>query len=209
MSSGFSLLGSSEEEGVGSGRRLHDELIESHASTTSSDDSGTGGLGESKSGNVKLGHIEGSVIIGDNSDNDGSAAGIFTEASDHAGDGYWGSVNSGGNESSEDGLAETGLGSSAQEGEELQEKRNQKKGLITYLDEEVLVEIVASGAGLVSLLDSSTFDQIDTLKQSYKLSSWKIIIRRMHGTLAKNYCHLGGGFIPWGAFDGLKHLPYL
>jgi hypothetical protein len=119
VTSGLSLLGSSEEEGVGSGRRLHDELVKSHASTTSSDDSGTGGLGESESGNVKLGHIEGSLIIGDNSDNDGSAAGILSEASDHAGDGHWGSVNSGGDESSEDGLAETGLGSSGKEGEEL------------------------------------------------------------------------------------------
>lgn len=119
VTSGLSLLGSSEEEGVGSGRRLHDELVKSHASTTSSDDSGTGGLGESESGNVKLGHIEGSLIIGDNSDNDGSAAGILSEASDHAGDGHWGSVDSGGDESSEDGLAETGLGSSGKEGEEL------------------------------------------------------------------------------------------
>jgi hypothetical protein len=33
----------------------------------------------------------------------------------------------------------------------------------TYLDEEVLVEIVGPGGGLVSLLDSSTFDEIDTL----------------------------------------------
>jgi hypothetical protein len=121
VASGFSLLGSSEEEGVGSGRSLHDELVEGHASTTSGDDSGTGGLGESESGNVKLGHIEGSLIIGDNSDNDGSAASVLSEASDHAGDGHWGSVDSGGNESSEDGLAETGVGSSAQEGEELYE----------------------------------------------------------------------------------------
>ena len=144
VTSGLSLLGSSEEEGVGSGGRLHDELIESHASTTSSDDSGTGGLGESESGNVKLGHIEGSLIIGDNSDNDGSAAGILSEASDHAGDGHRGSVDSGGNESSEDGLAETGLGSSGKEGEEL--------------DEEVLVQVVASGASLVSLLNSASFN---------------------------------------------------
>jgi hypothetical protein len=121
MASGLSLLGSSEEEGVGSGRSLHDELVEGHASTTSSDNSGTGGLGESESGNVKLGHIEGSLVIGDNSDDDGGAAGVLSEASDHAGDGYRGSVDSGGNESSEDGLAETGVGSSGEEGEELNE----------------------------------------------------------------------------------------
>jgi hypothetical protein len=35
--------------------------------------------------------------------------------------------------------------------------------VITYLDEEVLVLVVASGASLVSLLNSSTFDEIDTL----------------------------------------------
>ena len=136
MASSLSLLGSSEEEGVGSGRSLHDELVESHARATSSDDSGTGGLGESESGNVKLGHVEGSLVVSDDTDNDGSARLVLTEASDHAGERYRGSVDSGGNESSEDGLAESGVSSSAQESEEL--------------DEEVLVEIVGPGGGLVS-----------------------------------------------------------
>jgi len=119
MASGLSLLGSSEEEGVRSGRSLHDELVKSHARATGGDDSGTSGLGESEGGNVELGDLEGSKIIGDNSDNNGSAAGVLSEASDHSGDGHRGSVDSGGNESSEDGLAEVGSGSSGEEGEEL------------------------------------------------------------------------------------------
>jgi len=149
MASSLSLLGSSEEEGVRSGRSLHDELVESHARATSGDDSGTSGLGESEGGNVELGDLEGSKIIGDNSDNDGSAAGVLSEASDHSGDGHRGSVDSGGDKSSEDGLAEVGSGSSGEEGEEL--------------DEEVLVEVVRPGGSLVSLLNSSAFDEIDTL----------------------------------------------
>ena len=119
VASGLSLLGSSEEEGVGSGRSLDDELVEGHARATSSGDSGTSGLSESEGCNVKLGHVEGSLVIGDNTNNDGSAALVASEASDHAGEGDGGSVDSGGNESSEDGLAETGVGSSAQESEEL------------------------------------------------------------------------------------------
>ena len=74
MSSGFSLLGSSEEEGVGSGRRLHDELIESHASTTSSDDSGTGGLGEAQRAHGELRHLVHTLVIGDLADDNGNLA---------------------------------------------------------------------------------------------------------------------------------------
>jgi len=119
MASGLSLLGSSEEEGVGSRRSLHDELIESHASTTGSDNSGTGGLGELEGGNVELGAVKGSEIFSDGSNNNGGTSLVLSEASDHSGDRYRGSVNSGSNESSEDGLAEARVSSSGEESEEL------------------------------------------------------------------------------------------
>jgi len=62
---GFSILGCSEQDGVGTGWGGHDQLIESEALSTGFDNLSSGGLGESEGTNGKLWNSKESVVISD------------------------------------------------------------------------------------------------------------------------------------------------
>lgn len=53
----FSVLGSSKQEGVGTGGGLENQLVEGEYFTSCFKDSSSGGLGESESGNGDLGEV--------------------------------------------------------------------------------------------------------------------------------------------------------
>ena len=79
MATGLTLVRSSEEEGVGSGGGLHHELVKSHALAAGRGDAGTGSLGESEGRDLETGlHVENALIIGDGTDNNGSAVAMNT-----------------------------------------------------------------------------------------------------------------------------------
>lgn len=67
------VLGSTEDQGVASGRSTESELIQGDGLTTGSGNSGTSGGGESQSGDGGLGERQKSVVIGDGADNDDGA----------------------------------------------------------------------------------------------------------------------------------------
>ena len=109
---------------------LHNELVEGHALATGLGDSSSGGLGESESGNGELGDLKHSLVVGDGgNDNDGSVT-VLSEVLHKLGQGERWSVNSGGNKSAEDSLAELRISPSGQE--------------LVEFHEEVVVEVLAS-----------------------------------------------------------------
>jgi len=102
---------------------LHNELIKSEALAAGLGDSGAGSLGEAESSDVDLWHIEDSLIIGDSGDDNDGSISLGSEVLDDLGEGERRTVGSGGDESSEDGLGEGGVGSAGQESEQLHTKR--------------------------------------------------------------------------------------
>ena len=96
-------------------------MIESKAFTTSLDNSSSGRFGESKSSDGHLWDIHESNIIGDGGDGNDNLILTLEEVS-NLGDGDWWSVDSGGDQSSKNGLAERRISSSGQESEQSDEK---------------------------------------------------------------------------------------
>tara|TARA_B110001450_G_C17509725_1_gene435870 strand:+ start:415 stop:837 length:423 start_codon:yes stop_codon:yes gene_type:complete len=122
-------------------------LIKGEAFTTSFDDSCSSGLGESKSGNLHLWYFKKSVIISDFADDDSNLILSLQELA-NLGDGDWWSVDSGGNESSQDSLVERRFGSSGEESEQFNQK--------------MLIKVGASGVSFVRVLNSTSFHEINT-----------------------------------------------
>lgn len=113
----------------------HDQLIESQALTAGFDDSSAGSLGETESSNSKLGDLENSLVVGDGSNNnDGSFPKharrltwgryllVLSEMFDYFAERDGGSVGSGSDKSSQNGLSESRISSSGEELEELLQK---------------------------------------------------------------------------------------
>jgi hypothetical protein len=145
---GLSVFGSSDQESVRSGWGGHNKLIEGEALSSGLDNSSSGGLGESEGSDGHLWDLVESVIVSDGGDSDDDLILSLKELS-NLGDGDWWSVDSGGDESSQDGLAETGVGSSGKESEESDKKMD--------------VQVLGFGFLLVGALDSSSSDKINTL----------------------------------------------
>lgn len=116
---GLTLGGASEEEGVGAGRGLHDELVKSKALAASLGDAGTGSLGEAEGSNVELGHVEDTLIVSHSADNNDGSLGLLAKVLDDLGNGDGRSVGAGSNKSAEHGLGERRVGSASKESEQL------------------------------------------------------------------------------------------
>ena len=101
----------------------HNELIEGEALSSGSNDSSSGGLSESKSGNSQFWDFKKSHVIS-NSGNSHDSLVSSIEVLDDSGDGKRWSVHSGGDESSQDGSCEIRVRSSGQESEQSDEKMN-------------------------------------------------------------------------------------
>lgn len=68
------VLGATEEEGVGTGRGAHGQLIDGQGLTTSGDNAGAGSVGVAEGGNRELGELKETVIVSDGADQDDGLA---------------------------------------------------------------------------------------------------------------------------------------
>ena len=145
---GLSILGSSQEESIGSSWSGHNELIKGEAFATGLNDLGSSSFGESEGSNSHLWHFNESSVISHSANSDDNFV-LSLKKLSTLGDWNWWSVNSGRDESSQNSSSESGVGSSAEESEQLDEKMN--------------IEISASSVVLVRVLNSTSFDEINTL----------------------------------------------
>lgn len=119
-----SVTGTTEEEGVGTGRLAESELIKSDALSSGLLDASTSGTGESEGGNRELGDLDETSIVGDGTDSDDgvlvsvSLVGLGDLTSD-AGDRKRGSVDLGLVQPAEDDLVEPRFSATSQESVEL------------------------------------------------------------------------------------------
>lgn len=110
------VLGTSQEESVGTSRAALSELVEGEALTAGSSDASTGGGSEAKGSDRELGDLVNTVVIGDSANNDDGLAlvclaRVLVCSSGHdSGDGHWGTVDLGHVEASEDGCVELAVG---------------------------------------------------------------------------------------------------
>lgn len=101
------VLGSTEEEGVASGRGAESKLIKGEDLTTGSQDASASGGGEAEGSDAELGDGQETVVIGDGADDDdGLVVGLLRHVGDDAGERHWGPVDAGHEEAAEDDLVE-------------------------------------------------------------------------------------------------------
>lgn len=116
------VLGSTEEEGVGTSGGLEGELVEGEGLATGSDDAGTGSGGEAEGRNVDVGDLEEAVVVGDGANNDDSALLTLLDVRGDARERDGRAVDAGHKQSAEDNLVEVGVGTADKEPVKLNEK---------------------------------------------------------------------------------------
>ena len=110
------VLGSTEEDGVGTGGETGGNLVDGESLTTSLLDAGAGRGGEAHGSDGELGELEEAVVIGDSADNDNGLAlvvlrvGLVGGGSDDLGEGDRGAVDLGHHKTAEDNLVEGRIG---------------------------------------------------------------------------------------------------
>ena len=110
------VLGTAEEDGVGTSGGTHGELINGEALTTGGQDAGTSGCGEAKGGNGQLGDGQETVVVGDGSNNDDGLAldllgsVLVGGGANNAGDGHRRAIDLAHHQAAEDDLVELGVG---------------------------------------------------------------------------------------------------
>jgi len=119
---GSAGLGSAEEDGVGSGGGTEGELVEGDALSSSSEDAGAGGGGEAKGAHGKLGDLHETDIVGNLANNHGNLSILAGHVLGKAREGNGGSVDLTLVEALEDSLAESRVGTAAEERVQLDEE---------------------------------------------------------------------------------------
>lgn len=158
------VLGATEDQGVASSGGTESKLVQGDSLTTSSEDAGTGGGGESQGSDGHLGALEQTVVIGDGTDNnDGSLLTLLVDVGDNAGQGDGRSVDLGCKQTSKNNLVERGIGSASQEA--------------VKLHQELEVDIVALGGSAVSALDVVAVE-IDTHCGGCRCEIWRCWVWR-------------------------------
>lgn len=115
------VLGSAEEEGVGSGGGAGSDLVNGEALTTSLLDASASRGSEAESRNRELGELEHAVVVSDGADNDDGLAlvglgGVLVgRDGDNLGEGDGGTVGLGHHEAAQNRLVEGGIGAASQE----------------------------------------------------------------------------------------------
>lgn len=105
------VLGSTEEEGVGTGGLLESELIESQGLAASGEDASAGSGGETEGRNGDGGDLEETVVIGDGTDNnDGLLLVAVLDVVDNARDRHGRTVDAAHEQPAEDNLVESRVG---------------------------------------------------------------------------------------------------
>ena len=101
------VLGSSKEKGVASSWGSQCQLIQSQNLSSCGNDAGTSSGSETESSNTKLGNGQQTVVVSNGSNNHYSlVVGLLGDVGNDSGDGDWGSVDAGHEESAEDDLVE-------------------------------------------------------------------------------------------------------
>jgi len=115
------VLGSTEEDGVGTGGETGGNLVDGESLTTSLLDAGAGRGGEAHGSDGELGELEETVVIGDGANNDNGLAlvvlrvGLVGGGSDDLGEGDRGAVDLGHHKTAEDNLVEGRIGAAGKE----------------------------------------------------------------------------------------------
>jgi hypothetical protein len=144
------VLGATEDQGVASGGSAESKLVQGDSLTTGSENTGTGGGGESQGSDGHLGALEQTVVVSDGTDNnDGSLLALLVDVGDNAGQGDGRSVDLGSKQTSKNNLVERGVSSASQEA--------------VKLHQELEVDIVALGGSAVSALNVVAVE-IDTCR---------------------------------------------
>lgn len=143
------VLGSTEDQSVGTSGGTEGQLVEGDGLTTGSNDASTGGSGEAEGSDGELGEGEHAVVVGDGADNDDGALLVLGGVANNAGKRNRGTVNLGHKQAAEDDLVEVGVGATSQEA--------------VKLHQELEVDIVALGSTAVSALHVVAVE-IDTCK---------------------------------------------
>jgi hypothetical protein len=105
------VLGSTEEEGVGTGRSTESKLVQGQSLTTSLLNASTSSGGEAEGSDRELGNIQQAVVIGNSADDDDGLALVgLANVRDGTRKRNRGTVNSRHKETTENSLVEVGLG---------------------------------------------------------------------------------------------------
>jgi hypothetical protein len=105
------VLGSTEEEGVGTGGSAESKLVQGQSLTTSLLNASASGGGEAESSDRELGNVQEAVVIGNGADDDDGLALLgLADVRDGTRERNRGAVNSRHKETTENSLVEVGLG---------------------------------------------------------------------------------------------------
>ena len=105
-----SVLGTTQQQGVGTGRGTQSKLVQGQDLTTGLLDAGTSGGGEAQSSHRQLRDVQEAVVVGDGTDhNHGLALVSLTHVGDNAGKRNRGTVDARHEKATEDSLVEVGL----------------------------------------------------------------------------------------------------
>ena len=110
------VLGATEEEGVGTGRGAHGQLIDGQGLTTSGDNAGAGSVGVAEGSDRELGELKETVVVSDGADQDNglalvSLAGVLVGSSGNdLGERHGRAVDLAHHQAAEDGGIELGVG---------------------------------------------------------------------------------------------------
>lgn len=105
------VLGTTEDQGVGTGGGTEGKLVESDGLTAGSEDASAGGGGEAESSHGQLGDRQETVVIGHGADNHDGSLLLLGSVGDQAAERNRGAVDLGHKEASENNLVEAGIGS--------------------------------------------------------------------------------------------------
>ena len=104
------VLGTAEDQGVGTSGGTGGQLIEGDGLTTGSDDASAGGGGEAEGSDGELGAHEHAVVVGDGTDNDdGALLALGVGVGGDAGEGDGRAVDLGHKQAAEHDLVEAGV----------------------------------------------------------------------------------------------------
>lgn len=96
---------------------MHNKFVKSEAFAAGLGDSGASSFGEAESSDSELGAVEDSLVIGHGGDGNSDSLVLGSEMLLDLGDGQWGAVGPGSDESPEDGGSELGASSAGKEAE--------------------------------------------------------------------------------------------
>jgi len=104
------VLGTTEDQGVGTSGGTEGQLVEGDGLTTGGQDAGTGGGGEAQSSHGDLGELEETVVVGDGAHNNNGALLVLGDVGNDAGQRDRGTVDLGHKKAAQDDLVEGRVG---------------------------------------------------------------------------------------------------